>query len=80
MLQLPLKSEIKSFTLLNLYIWLCTLLKIFPGMMLCLDHTKLTVSLLGGKKNKLQKSMYKYYANCVCVCVCTCIYAYDVCI
>lgn len=37
-------------------------------MMRHADHTKLTVSLLG-EKNKLQKSMYKYYANCVCVCV-----------
>lgn len=37
-------------------------------MMRHADHTKLTVSLLG-EKNKLQKSMYKYYAICVCVCV-----------
>lgn len=43
-------------------------------MMLRVDHTKLTVSLLGGK-NKLQKSMYNIMPTAeIYVCVCMRIY------
>lgn len=47
MLQLPLKSK-NSFNLLELFRY--ALFKIFPGMMFPVDHSEVTVTLLGEKK------------------------------